>query len=185
MKGTLSNVLIFAVGAAIGSAVTYRLVKGKYERIADDEIESMREHFARKAEREAKIEEPDEVDDMPDETETEYESVAKKYMSDSEPVFLNKNKGEKRMNKPCIITPDEFGEDADYDTASLTYYADGVLADEMDEIIENADEIVGEDFAVHFGDYDGDDDSVFVRNDDRRCYYEILRDSRPYPYAGR
>ena len=45
MKDTLNNVLIFAVGAAIGSAVTWKLLKTKYERIAQEEIDSVKEVF--------------------------------------------------------------------------------------------------------------------------------------------
>ena len=41
------NVLIFAAGAAIGSAVTWKLIKTKYEQIANEEIESVKEFFGR------------------------------------------------------------------------------------------------------------------------------------------
>lgn len=81
-------------------------------------------------------------------------------------------------NKPYIISPEEFGESGNYTQISLTYYSDGVLADDEDEIIEDIDDTVGEDFADHFGDYE--DDSVFVRNDRLRCDYEILKDNRSY-----
>lgn len=82
--------------------------------------------------------------------------------------------------KPYVISPDEFGEmeDEDYDKVSVTYYADGVLADEYDEVVENVDEIVGEESLTHFGEYE--DDSVFVRNDKLKCDYEILLDQRNY-----
>ena len=56
--------------------------------------------------------------------------------------------------------------------------ADGVLADDMDEIIEDVDEVVGEDSLNHFGEFE--EDSVYVRNDERKCDYEILRDNRNY-----
>ena len=45
----LSKAFIFAVGAAIGSAVTWKLVKTKYEKIADEEIESVKEVYLKKA----------------------------------------------------------------------------------------------------------------------------------------
>ena len=80
--------------------------------------------------------------------------------------------------KPYVITPEEFGELADYQTISLTYWHDAVLTDDYDEIIDNPDDIVGEDFADHFGEYE--DDSVFVRNDARKTDYEILLDNRDY-----
>ena len=47
MKSILSNVLFFTVGAAIGSAVTWKIVKTKYEQISRAEIESVRELYAK------------------------------------------------------------------------------------------------------------------------------------------
>ena len=82
------------------------------------------------------------------------------------------------VEKPYIISPEEFGDFDEYTKLSLTYYSDGVLADENDEIVDDIDETVGADFADHFGEYE--DDSVFVRNDRLKCDYEILRDNRSY-----
>lgn len=60
---------------------------------------------------------------------------------------------------------------------SLTYYADGILADEQGIIIDDQEEIVG-DALEHFGEYE--DDSVYCRSDPKRCDYEILQDLRKY-----
>ena len=78
---------------------------------------------------------------------------------------------------PYVISPDEFGELEDYTKVSLTYFADGVLADECGEIVDDVEEIIG-DGLDHFGEYE--DDSVFVRNDAKRCDYEILKDLRDF-----
>ena len=48
MKTTLSNFIIFATGAAIGSVVTWKIVKTKYEQIAKEEINSVKEVFSKK-----------------------------------------------------------------------------------------------------------------------------------------
>lgn len=45
MNKKLLTVLMFTVGATIGSAVTWKLVKTKYEQIADDEIASVRDEY--------------------------------------------------------------------------------------------------------------------------------------------
>lgn len=42
MGDKIVKLLIFGIGAAIGSVVTWKLVKTKYERIADEEIESVK-----------------------------------------------------------------------------------------------------------------------------------------------
>ena len=77
-----------------------------------------------------------------------------------------------------VIPPDEFGEDDDYDLISITYYADGVLADDGNYPIDDVEDTVGPDALDSFGEWE--DDAVYVRNDKRKCYYEILRDVENY-----
>ena len=60
----------------------------------------------------------------------------------------------------------------------MNYYADGVLADDFDVVIDDVENTVGEDSLTHFGEYE--DDSVFVRNDERELDYEILKDMRRF-----
>lgn len=91
---------------------------------------------------------------------------------------VEEKKGEAFVEKPYVISPEEFGEFEEYEKISLTYYADKVLADENDEEVDDVDEIVGEESLNHFGEYE--DDSVFVRNDRLKCDYEILLDQRNY-----
>ena len=65
---------------------------------------------------------------------------------------------------------------------SLTYYSgNGVLVDDNEEQVDNVEELVGEGSLKHFGEYE--DDSVYVRNDERKCDYEILLDESNY-YGG-
>lgn len=45
-RDTLCKIFLFAVGAAIGSAVTWKLVKTKYEQIAQEEIDSVKDEYA-------------------------------------------------------------------------------------------------------------------------------------------
>ena len=77
-----------------------------------------------------------------------------------------------------MISPEEFGEFEEYEKISLTYYSNNILADENNEVIEDVEETIGVDSLTHFGEYE--DDSVFVRNDARKCDYEILLDQRSY-----
>ena len=53
MKKSITNIFIFAVGAVIGSAVTWKYTKAKYEQIAKEEIESVKEVYSRRAQTEA------------------------------------------------------------------------------------------------------------------------------------
>jgi len=81
---------------------------------------------------------------------------------------------------PRIIPPEEFGETEGYEQISLTWYADEVLADLDDHRLTDVEieQRVGRDAMTHFGEYEND--SVFVRNDELKCDYEILMDHRKY-----
>ena len=169
MKKVLFNVFIFAAGAGIGSAVTWKLVKSKYEQIAQEEIDSVKETFKKRLE---SIESPD-VNTEKDQDESELQEVVTElgYSVETE------NKGGQEMAKPYVISPEDFDE-LDYDVVSLTYYADGYLADDMDELITDVDGLIGLESLNTFGQYE--DDSVFVRNDELQTDYEILLDMRNY-----
>ena len=81
-------------------------------------------------------------------------------------------------DSPYVISPDEFGNMDDHTLISLTYYADGVLADDWDTKVINPDEEVGPNIESHFGEYE--EDTVFVRNEKLKNDYEICRDLRTY-----
>ena len=75
---------------------------------------------------------------------TEYAAILKKegYTNYSDATEKDKE-GKEIMDKPYVIPPESFDDLEDYDAISLTYYADGILADENDEIIEDVENIVG------------------------------------------
>lgn len=47
----MKNVLIFILGGAVGSLVTWKLVEGKYKKLADEEIASVVGRFKDKKRR--------------------------------------------------------------------------------------------------------------------------------------
>ena len=59
MNNKIINVVLFTAGAAIGSVVTWTFIKKKYEQIAQEEIDSVKEEYSRlyKPNREEIIEE--------------------------------------------------------------------------------------------------------------------------------
>ena len=180
MNSKLAKTLIFIAGAAIGSAITWKLTKTKYERIAQEEIDSVKEVFSKRH-----------VEDTQDEKiSTGSGSVVPEDMTVGEYLkiisdqdYANNNERKEELDsmgfkKPYVIKPEEYGEADGYDMVSLNYYADGVLTDDWDVPIENIEYMVGEDFADHFGEYE--EDSVFVRNDSLKAEFEILADVRNY-----
>ena len=50
-KTILSNVGMFVAGVAIGSLATWKLVKTKYEQIAQEEIDSVKEAFSKRGDK--------------------------------------------------------------------------------------------------------------------------------------
>ena len=47
MNKTLTNAIMFTIGAAIGSLVTWKVIKTKYERVSQEEIDSVKEEYGR------------------------------------------------------------------------------------------------------------------------------------------
>lgn len=179
----VTGLIIFVLGAATGSAVTWQFAKKKYERIAEEEINSVKEVFSKREQDMADVE-------ITVEPKPSVEASLKKFEEKpdiSTYAVILKNEAyvpegtEMAENKPYVISPEEFGEFEDYDTISLTYYADQVLVDDGGDKIEDVDDVVGMESLTHFGEYE--DDSVFVRNDRLRCDYEILMDERTYSEA--
>lgn len=170
------NTFIFLAGAAVGSILAWQVTKKKYEQIAQEEIDSVKETYSKlydydtSTDLEADARECTEAFD--EETYSEYvELTTQEYSNDAVPNIGH--------DKPYVINPYEYAENpGDYDQYSLTYYADGFLTDENDCLIEDVEGCVGFDSLTHFGEYE--DDSVFVRNDRLKCDYEILRDLREY-----
>ena len=161
---------VIVAGVAIGFAIGWKYAEKKYRDIAQEEIDSVKELFREKEAAMAKKKENKPLKET--DNEETYEKILKKYR-DSEDTDKSES-----SEKPYVISPDEFGEFEDYEKISLIYYNDGVLTDENNEIVDDIDEIVGEDSLKHFGEYE--EDSVFVRNDKLKCDYEILYDLRKY-----
>lgn len=186
MNNTIGNLIIFSSGVAIGVAASWKFFETKYKKISQEEIDSVKKVFSLNKENNESTFEPDRNPENDESKENKLRGMRVKIGPVDEYAkfvkdlgYTDEEKGVENMHKrPYILSPDEFGELANYDTESLTYYADGVLTDESNNPIEDVGAIIVEDFADHFGEYE--DDSVFVRNDDRKTDYEILRDERNF-----
>lgn len=175
--------LTFTIGATVGSIVTWKLLKTKYEQFAQEEIDSVKEVFARRKSllnNNTVAETEDTSEDDADER--EYEDVVNQsgYVnySDIRGNVVKKEDRRKINTKPYVITPADFGDKEDYECHTLRYYADGILTDVDNEVIEDVDNTVGLESLTTFGDYE--DDCVYVRNEAKNCDYEILLDEREY-----
>ena len=175
MHRGLTYTLIFSVGAAVGSLVTWKLIDSRYKQVLREEEEAIREYYEGKyAEHEETVDLEDETDEFIDEKIEEARNILKAngYTTDE-----NIKKEDEYM-APYVIEPEELGEIEGYDVESLIYYKDGILANDVDERIDDIDDVVGEESLTHFGQYE--EDTVCVRNDRLKIDFEICRDLRNY-----
>ena len=166
------TILAFFMGATVGSIATWKFLKTKYELYYEEEDEELFEDDAEEDTDETEPEPINEIDEKPDLSVYTAKLKEQGYLQDVE------EGGTDDMEKPYVISPDEYGEMDDYDLYSYTYYADKVLADENNEPIEDVDQRIGLESLNHFGEYG--DDSVYVRNDELKADYEILLDDEKY-----
>lgn len=198
----MHKAIIFISGVAVGSFVTWRLLKEKYIRQTQEEINEVREHYRKKKESEEVTvdsngttetnEKPDLIEYAAKLTKNGYidytnpkslvkatgdmiDTVAQKDNEESsDPVILN----DPSYQPPYIISPEDFAIDDEYTIVNLNYYIDGVLTDEDDHIVENVDDVVGLENLNHMGEYE--DDALHIRNENYKCEYEILLSRRLY-----
>lgn len=172
----------------MGSVGTWFIVKKKYEELAESEIASVKEAYGRRtaivldetptvtarkilADESNDKDQPDLMTFYKDKIKDEGYSNYSKRPSDK-----SEKKGDEEMKKPRIISYEEF-ESSDFEEIALTYYADNVLTDDDDEVIDNTNEIIGDIDILHEF---ADKNCVYVENDKLETIYEICRDNRKY-----
>ena len=198
----MHKVIIFIGGVAAGSFVTWRLLKEKYIRQTQEEINEVREHYRKKKESEEVTVDSNgttETNEKPDLIEYAAKLTKNGYIDYTNPKSLVKSTGDmidavvQKDNEesldpvilndpsyqpPYIISPEDFAIDDEYTIVNLNYYIDGVLTDEDDNIVENVDDVVGLENLNHMGEYE--DDALHIRNENYKCEYEILLSRRLY-----
>lgn len=176
---SIKGIFIFVIGVVSGTFAGAQIAKKKYEEIANEEIEEIRAYYKERAtelpeqtvemtmdEEVPKVEEIEIIEER-----KQYDNIIKRgnYMAVDE----------EEQNNVCDeaypIDPSEFGNDGKNATETLTYFADGVLVNEVDEVIEDPDLVVGRHHIDIFNEFP-DATCVYVRNDLDGTDYEILKD---------
>lgn len=206
----MNKIVIFTLGAAVGSLLTWKLVEKKYKKLADEEIQSVIDKFNERKEMEKTIEKV-EVSDKPVEKPMvkvnkyeysstdkmpagEYDRITKKLgyeleVKEEDGVIVSEDEegsifiepGRESV-APYVISPEEFGELEYYDSKSWTLYSDLIITDEEGSIVVDAENCIG-DALEHFGEFE--DDSVHVRNENLECDYEIIKVEATYEEINR
>lgn len=191
MNFKLFSALSFAAGALVGSAVTWGLLKRKYDKEYEqryqEEIKEAKEYYKSKSNTEAVVdskavtvqnEGPRVTQVKPDIMEYASKIHDLGYSGELEPKTMIREEEDSMKDVPYVISEEEFDE-AGYDTETLTFFADGILADWFNEPVEDVESLVGPDTLEKFDEY-AEGDTVFVRNDNHMTDYEIQRDYRNY-----
>lgn len=187
MNNALKNLFIFAVGAAAGAVATWKLLNDKYEKLYHEEVEAYKEYHKEKSDKAASEPKPGPEPEVKKEEhihKVDQDPIMNKLRDTIERAGYTdysatkvKNESEEKDIRPYVIRPEELGDQIGYDVIELTYYADGVVAEE-DDVMDDVDEVIGIDSLGHFGQFE--EDAVCVRNDRLKCDYQILLDERKY-----
>ena len=186
MNNGLKNALIFVSGAAVGILATGKLLKDYYEKQYQEDLESVKKAFSSDYKPKSKSESDSEEDDEKENNLKENIEKLEVFKKDSKEYkeivkdYNKKEDDEDMKPNPYVITEDEFGEDPNFQTITLTCYADKVVTDELDEVVEEDtfDDLCGLEVLDEF---DANEvDVVYVRDDYMETDYEILLDERNY-----
>jgi len=191
MNKNVLCIITFGAGAAIGAGTAWYITKRSFEARTDAEIESVRQAYEKrykkleedlyKSDGESSVLINPEPKQEPVKRE---EKVVKK--AAEKPNIIDyrsyyEGSEDRATLEPEIINENEYGENPNYRKVELTHTADGYLLDEDGEPIDDESGIVGytseeiEDQYIESG-----EDVVYIRNDDRECYYEVLRSEKFY-----
>ena len=187
----MNKALYFILGLGVGAAGAYFYLREKFDQIAQEEINSVKEAYAAK------------LDEMLEDTdlvkEPEKDGFAPVHLKHTKPDLMEFSKLVKKegytsyatkietpedpvhkpfKDEPYEIKADEFGDIEDYEKRTLILYSDEVLADELDdEVFDDVSKIIP-DYKDHFGSEDSE--AVYVRNDIEQTDYMICKDNRTY-----
>ncbi len=180
----MKNILIFLAGGAVGAAIAAKLVEKYYIDTANQEIEEVVNYYKNKFKElennvkkgceKGKVENgKTEKKETPKKEKVKEIIKSEEYVSDDEviPSTIESITGIE------VIDPMEYGEEDGFDTKSWMWWADYVLTDEHDQVVEDPESIIG-DALTHFGDIE--EDSVYVRNRANNTDYEILRSEKEF-----
>ncbi len=193
------NIIMFSLGALIGSVATYFIVKDHFEDIAEEEIESVKEVYKRVSDSKEKVEK---LNETKREMATEIfgksydEAVEKLGYQTNYNVFSKKIPEEKIEEElemmpedhpsedipglPYTISPDMFVNDKKYfDKITLEYYeGNDILVEEISGEPVDIDDAIGRDSLRMFGEFEKD--LVYVRNERLATDYEVYHYSGSY-----
>lgn len=199
----------FVVGAAVGSLITYFVVRDHFQAIADEQIENMREYYIAHPpkKRESKIEKKPEGEKMENDPiksfsseRKNYEEMAHRYRMSPQDIDLTSRIEERELDedgdvveiifdpkdareKPYLIPEESYMRDFShiFGAEALEYWVlDNVLTvADSDEVLDILTTI-GLDAVNALLNPERTSDVVYVRNEQLEMEYEVERNDRSY-----
>jgi len=194
-KETVLRVLGIGALLALDTAISIFCVKGYYkeyyEKLRQEDYESLRAHYEKTTK---KVKELTEATEAAAEDLKNYRNRLTKYASDpaesehpSEDVMSEQeemeatgeritHEDEEDRDRPCEeIHVSEFGENPTYATETLTYYIyDDILVDDQEMMIDRPEDLVGG-VLLSSGFTQNGQDNIYIRNYRLRTDYEIIK----------
>ena len=198
MNENLIKVLCFTCGTVVGATGMFIALQTKYDMLYQESVESVKKSLADTNIAKSSVTDdesisneevsvnPVQVGTTPkDLVRTNYNKIVTDlgYNKKSDkPEVLPDDKTNDVDNdetSPRVITEGEFEGNMEYPSYLCHYFSDGIVTDENYDKMENIELTLGREFQERFGENDMPD-VVYVRNYDRCCDYEILKDERSY-----
>ena len=204
---TFSNKIFYVCcGAIIGASTAWILAEKKYKDQLEKEITDVREAYNNKAKKIAELNETrkesisletvepnEEVIDISEQEKEDVDALIDNYVSTSidSIILANQSKVVEPTNvevqepatpdyEPEIIDISEFGEEMGYNQITLYYYVNNkIFTDDKDEKVESAELLIGT-AAIDKLDTDPYINELYVKDEQRFVYYEILIDEQDY-----
>lgn len=181
----LSHVIAFVAGAAVGYFAANYLLKDKYEKRFQQEVSSTIEAFKSNKKDDEVTHKDEKLKAVSDEVVVadikEYAKNIGKHdyseVKDDKPSEKNKDDGIDHT-KPYVITEEEVDAYMNYSITQWNYYADGVLTDENNEVVEDVSTTIGKEAFEHLK--KTSESAIYVRNDLLELDYEILKNEMTY-----
>lgn len=165
-------ILSFVIGGAVGAAVATKIASDRYEKIMNEETEELRRYASSMDSTEPVM--PDEAKDLAEQSKnkpsiTNYAAMYKNNMNPAQNEYAVQEEPVIEYAPDTeVIDLNDFAAIDGYSTVLLTYYANGVLADEDDTVLP-LERIGGEESLSHFD----EDGILYVRNNQLMVDYEI------------
>lgn len=185
----LSHVIAFVAGAAVGYFAANYLLKDKYEKRFQQEVSSTIEAF--KSNKNEEYKKDDEVNFKDEKLKAISDDIVvadiKEYAKNIGNLNYSEVKDEKSSEegednidhtKPYVITEEEVDAYMNYSITQWNYYADGVLTDENNEVVEDVSTTIGKEAFEHLK--KTSESAIYVRNDLLELDYEILKNEMTY-----